>query len=445
MFCDSKCLFCDYDQVAKVNYSFYHGVCEFHKQLAQGTVKCSYCKSNVPVILIIDVIMCNFCGNLTPKRQSSCGHFLCNACSVSCKLCQNSSLNLSFSIHSPINNYKNTEMSLEHTKDSKNKNLQMLSLSTESLTTEMNSLGDSKGYRKCEYCEDKNTENMMICGHYLCEDCSKDKCSLCSLLGATKFKTQTYNIHKTEKIEFVEKEMKIYPKEQNKVEDKNRKNSYENITFNAKKNKHESTSSVSLPPRKKTVKTVKVCNYCFANLGPKRSDCNHYMCKDCDDTENCKLCRLIGTLSIKPESDSSNDNHSPRDTLRNTKQEEEIKADQYTTQLNFLTESGNSESEIEARGTGYFPGSDENLIKGEPKNLEQQHEEIKHGDRINDKKIHEINEEEESLEKQIIVKNSENHYESGIPYYEKAYTKEPVIKPKKETIEGDSKCCCIIS
>jgi hypothetical protein len=243
MFCDTKCLFCEHDQIAKVNYSFYHGVCELHKHLAQGTVKCSYCESVVPVLQIVDVIKCNFCGELTIKSQSSCGHFLCNPCSISCGLCKNSGLNLNFDIYSPSKNFESPEKSLELTNDSKKQSYQMMSLSTESFTTEVSSLKDLKD-KKCEYCEDKNAQELRMCGHYLCRDCSKDECSLCSLLSATKCKTQVYMADKPEKKEFTEKEMESFAREPNKVGDRNSKESLERITFNAKKNKTEPASSV---------------------------------------------------------------------------------------------------------------------------------------------------------------------------------------------------------
>lgn len=449
MFCDTKCLFCDQDQIAKVNYSFYHGVCEIHKNLAQGTVKCSYCESIIPVLQFFYLIKCNYCGELTSKSQSSCGHFLCNSCSVSCGLCKNSSLNLSISIYSPSRDFESPGKSSEPTNDSKKQSYQIMSLSTESFTAEVDSLRD-ESYRKCEYCEEKNAKDISKCGHYLCKDCSKDECSLCSLLSATKYKSELYIIDETEKKEFKEKEMESLARDQNKVGDRNSKESLENITFKAKKTKIEPKSSVSLPIRKKKVKAVKVCNFCFSNLGPKRIDCDHYICKDCDDKENCKLCRLINALSIRPESDSSSDNHSPRDTIRNTTQEEETKvsvdySEKTQMYINYRKEEANSDTEKKNRETGHFALDEkDNLMRNESKNPENQIEEKKNEDRFDDKKLYEISE-EEYIEIKNVSKDSEEFHESKGSHYENSL-KESIQKPKeKGTIEGDSKCCCIIS
>ncbi|OMJ82021.1 hypothetical protein SteCoe_17407 [Stentor coeruleus] len=199
MFCNTKCLFCDHDQIAKVNCPFYHGVCETHKHSAKGTIKCTYCNSTVSVFKIIDVIECNFCGELTSKSPSSCGHVLCNTCSISCKLCQNSSLNLSSKINLSIKNLESPEISQKSPKDAIFKNL--------SSTNKVEPLENSRKYRKCEYCGEKNALDLKICEHNLCKDCLKDGCSLCNLLSVTKGKNQNYKIEKTEKMKFTEKDI----------------------------------------------------------------------------------------------------------------------------------------------------------------------------------------------------------------------------------------------
>ncbi|OMJ82022.1 hypothetical protein SteCoe_17408 [Stentor coeruleus] len=185
------------------------------------------------------------------------------------------------------------------------------------------------------------------------------------------------------------------------------------------------------------MKLVKVCNYCFAGLGNKRDDCDHYLCKDCDDKKNCKLCRMINNISIKLESGSSSNNHSPRNTLRNPIEEEEIKTLVEKTQININSkiEEGSSDTEIKNRETGNFPVLNEKdtSTSVEPKRCKKIYEEIKHEDIYK----HEISE-KKTTEKQVLEKLNEP---------KALITKERHnIKHKKERrIEGDAGCNCMIS
>ncbi|OMJ83672.1 hypothetical protein SteCoe_15342 [Stentor coeruleus] len=169
MFCDTKCLLCDQDQASKINHSFYHGVCTFHKSNLNPILICYYCNSNVQVNKIVDITNCYACNNITTKKSSPCGHILCENCEKECSLCKQNIIDLheNFSFRqTTINELPKTQTLINEEKYFEN--------------PEIIHLRNSISKNKCDFCMVKSACNLLECNHYLCDDClTEGKCNLC--------------------------------------------------------------------------------------------------------------------------------------------------------------------------------------------------------------------------------------------------------------------------
>lgn len=173
MFCDIKCLLCDQDQKSKINYSFYHGVCNFHKPNLNPITICHYCSSNVPVNKIIDISRCNNCSNITIRNSSPCGHILCEKCEKDCFICKNKTIDLFESLSFQQQDIEELP-----------KIQSLVSEDCYSENPEIIHLGSSMSIKVCQYCRKKITFNFLECNHFLCDECLiEKKCKLCELLA----------------------------------------------------------------------------------------------------------------------------------------------------------------------------------------------------------------------------------------------------------------------
>ena len=88
--CISKCIFCEDDQVAKINFTLRHGVCENHQHSLSAFLPCSHCLNIIPVNIITCRTYCEDCSKLTFQDKYQCGHSFCLACKTEetdCKKC----------------------------------------------------------------------------------------------------------------------------------------------------------------------------------------------------------------------------------------------------------------------------------------------------------------------------------------------------------------------
>ncbi|OMJ83720.1 hypothetical protein SteCoe_15329 [Stentor coeruleus] len=90
MDCEQLCMSCSFTQLFKVNYAYYHGLCEDHKNLKESTLKCIYCQSIIPILFLSEIKPCTNCFMHSQRVFKNCSHNACENCYQNeCSKCSN--------------------------------------------------------------------------------------------------------------------------------------------------------------------------------------------------------------------------------------------------------------------------------------------------------------------------------------------------------------------
>ncbi|OMJ92369.1 hypothetical protein SteCoe_4922 [Stentor coeruleus] len=169
MNCEVLCLSCNFTQLFKVNYAYYHGLCESHKSSIENKTKCIHCQSIVPILFLSEVNLCVNCFSFSQTTFKNCSHNACENCYLKeCSKC------------STLCNYCLKTIGVKF------ENCSHLLCNDCLLYTKQNcplcQFPNDYLYDFCEYCsENCNDITVKECKHKICKKCSEglDKCPLC--------------------------------------------------------------------------------------------------------------------------------------------------------------------------------------------------------------------------------------------------------------------------